>query len=106
VGEVEDLIIGPDGALQAVIVEVGGFLDIGDTHYRVRWEDVQLAPDLKGISVPVSMENIEKHSIFPEDQEDPAERGSRAGELMNDYVSLADYPSYGMVQDVVSRRAS
>ena len=30
-GEVEDLIIGPDGALQAVIVEVGGFLDIGDT---------------------------------------------------------------------------
>jgi PRC-barrel domain len=90
-GEVEDLIIGPDGALPAVIVEVGGFLDVGDTHCRVRWEDVQLAPDLEGISVPVSMENIEKYSIFPEDQEDAAERGSRARELMNDYVSLADY---------------
>jgi hypothetical protein len=52
------------------------------------------------------MENIEKYSIFPEDQEDAAERGSRARELMNDYVSLADYPSCGMVQDAVSRTAS
>ena len=100
-GEVEDLIIGPDGELKAVIVEAGGFLDIGDTHYRVPWEDVQLTPDLEGVTVPVTAENVEEYSIFPEDEEDAPERGFRASELMNDYVSLADYPGYGMVQDLV-----
>ena len=100
-GEVEDLIIGPDGALKAVIVEAGGFIDIGDTHYRVPWEDVKLTPDLEGIQVPVTAENIEEYSVFPEDQEPAAERGFRASELMNDYVSLADYPGYGIVQDLV-----
>lgn len=102
-GEVEDLIIGPDGDLKAVIVEAGGFLDIGDTHYRVPWEDVELTPDLEGITVPVTAENVEQYSIFPEDQEPAAERGFRASELMSDYVSLADYPAYGMVQDLVFR---
>jgi sporulation protein YlmC with PRC-barrel domain len=100
-GEVEDLIVGPDGALKAMIVEAGGFLDIGDTHYRVPWEDVQLTPDLEGITVPVTAENVEAYSIFPEDEEEAPERGFRASELMNDYVSLADYPAYGMVQDLV-----
>jgi sporulation protein YlmC with PRC-barrel domain len=100
-GEVEDLISGPDGALRAVIVEAGGFLDFGDTHYRVPWEDVQLTPDLEGISVPVSAENMEKYSIFLENQEDAAERGFSTRELMNDYLSVTDYPSYGMVQDLV-----
>lgn len=101
-GEVEDLIIGPDGALQAAIVEAGGFLDIGDTHYRVPWEDVKLTPDLEGVQIPVTADNVEEYSIFPEDEEEDApERGFRASELMNDYVSLADYPGYGMVQDLV-----
>ncbi len=83
-GEVEDLIVGPDGDLKAVIVEAGGFLDIGDTHCRVPWEDVQLTPDLEGITVPVTAENVDGYSIFPEDQEPPAGRGFRASELMND----------------------
>jgi sporulation protein YlmC with PRC-barrel domain len=100
-GEVEDLIIGPDGALQAAIVEAGGFFDIGDTHYRVPWEDVKLTPDLEGITVPVTADNIEEYSVFPDDVEEVPERGFRASELMNDYVSLADYPGYGMVQDLV-----
>lgn len=100
-GEVENLVIGPDGKLQALIVESGGFLDIGDTHYRVPWEDVKLTPDLEGVTVPVTAENVEEYSIFPEDEEDAPERGFRASELMNDYVSLADYPGYGMVQDLV-----
>ena len=67
-GEIEDLIIGPDGELKAVI-------DIGDTHDRVPWEDVELTADVGGITVPVTEENIEECSIFPEDEEDAPERG-------------------------------
>jgi len=76
-----------------VIVEAGGFLDIGDTHYRVPWQDVELTPDLERVTVPVTAENVDEYSIFPEDEEPAAERGFRASERLNDYVSLPDYPA-------------
>lgn len=100
-GEVENLLIGPDGKLQAVIVESGGFLDLGDTHYRVPWEDVQMPADGEGLTVPVSAENVESYSVFAEDGGAMTAEGFRASELMNDYVSLSDYPGYGMVQDLL-----
>jgi sporulation protein YlmC with PRC-barrel domain len=99
-GEIEDLVLGPDGKLQAAIVESGGFLDIGDTHYRVPWEDVQMTAG-EGIQLPVTADNIENYRVFAEDAEEGTARGFRASELMNDYVSLADYPSYGIVQDLL-----
>lgn len=100
-GEVENLIVGSDGKLKAIIVESGGILDIGDTHYRVPWDEVQLTPDLEGITVPVTADNIDQYSVFAEDDEDATERPFRATELIDDYVSLSDYPTYGMVQDLV-----
>src|SRR5680860_1237717 len=38
IGDVENLIIGRDGKVKAVIAEIGGFLDIGDTHVAVPWD--------------------------------------------------------------------
>jgi hypothetical protein len=48
-----------------VIVEAGGFLDIGDTHYRVPWEDVELTADVGGITVPVTEEKIGESASSP-----------------------------------------
>ena len=37
IGEIGDLIIGVDGSLQAVVVDVGGFLGLGEKEVAVSW---------------------------------------------------------------------
>lgn len=100
-GEVENLVVGADGTVEGVIVESGGFLDIGDTHYRVPWDQVKLTSDLEGITVPVTADNIEQYSVFDEEEVAADQRAFRATELIGDYVSLADHRAYGVVQDLV-----
>lgn len=38
IGQVENIILNQDGSVRAVILEVGGFLDIGDKHVAVPME--------------------------------------------------------------------
>ncbi len=45
VGEVEDFIVNRDGSIAAVVAEIGGFLDIGDTHVAVPWDEVEMTAD-------------------------------------------------------------
>ncbi|MGP3696087.1 PRC-barrel domain-containing protein [Rhodobacter sp. NSM] len=58
IGDVEDLVIGPDGRILSVIVEVGGVWDIGDTHVSVPWDQVEVR-DSGGITVPVTEETVD-----------------------------------------------
>ena len=37
VGEIGDLVIGADGSLQAVVLDIGGFLGLGERHVAVDW---------------------------------------------------------------------
>jgi hypothetical protein len=51
IGDVEEGLIGPDGSLVAVVVEVGGFLEIGDEDRviaveRLSFEDGDFVTDL------------------------------------------------------------
>ena len=41
IGNVENIMIGPDGKVLSIIAEIGGFLDIGDTHVNIPWKEVQ-----------------------------------------------------------------
>ncbi len=45
IGEIEDVVIDRSGQLAGVVVEVGGFLDIGDKHVMLRVEDVELVSE-------------------------------------------------------------
>lgn len=45
IGEVEEVILGGDGAITGLVVELGGFLDIGDKEVFVDIADLQLARD-------------------------------------------------------------
>ncbi|MGR3484301.1 MAG: PRC-barrel domain-containing protein [Paracoccaceae bacterium] len=38
VGEIGDMIIGVDGSLQAVILDIGGFLGLGEREVAIRWD--------------------------------------------------------------------
>ncbi|MBB4051751.1 hypothetical protein GGR20_001393 [Devosia subaequoris] len=45
IGEIEDVVLTKSGDLRGVVVEVGGFLDIGDKHVFLQVEDVELTPE-------------------------------------------------------------
>ncbi|KIT17021.1 PRC-barrel domain-containing protein [Jannaschia aquimarina] len=38
IGEIGDLIIGTDGSLEAVVVDVGGFLGLGEREVAISWD--------------------------------------------------------------------
>lgn len=42
IGEIEDLILSPEGQMIGIVAEVGGFLDIGDKHVALAVEDLNL----------------------------------------------------------------
>lgn len=104
IGEVEDLIVDADGQVQAVVVEVGGFLDVGDTHVAVPWQDVVASPGLDYVSVPLDQERYEGFHFFDESRPVAGAGLWRVTELIYDYVDLPDASRYGRVTDLVFDR--
>jgi sporulation protein YlmC with PRC-barrel domain len=45
VGEIENLLIGPDGRVRAAIIEFGGFLGIGENEVAVPWDQLKITGD-------------------------------------------------------------
>jgi sporulation protein YlmC with PRC-barrel domain len=45
VGEIENLLIGPDGKVRAAIVEFGGFLGVGENEVAVPWDRLKITGD-------------------------------------------------------------
>lgn len=43
IGDVNDIVIGPDGNIQAVVIGVGGFLGIGEKHVAIEYDLVEWA---------------------------------------------------------------
>ena len=100
IGEVEDILVGPDNVVKAIIVETEAFLDIGDVHARVDWSDVRSGPNGNGVSVPVTQETLEEYRINLDDMR-ASPRAWRVGEFIGDSVALEDRRDYGYVTDVV-----
>ena len=129
IGDVEDIIIGSDGEVLAVVAEIGGFIDIGDTHVAVPWSEIELGYEDEAITIPVTEENVDEYGVYDEDwyglgdevavtgsvseQEvvgglDDAELGPRAyraSEVIGDYARIRgadDTPqNYGYVNDLI-----
>jgi len=104
IGEIEDLIISPEGQIRRLVVEAGGFLDIGDTHFAVSWDEATLT-ETGGIIVPIDADSIEDYSVFEDIDDQPAQgRNWRVRELIGDYVTDAEGEAWGLVEDVVFNR--
>lgn len=115
IGNVDNAIIGGQGEIIALIVEVGGFWEIADTNIVVPWKQVKLVPD--GFKVPITEDNYEEYLLFGEDsfvtmkklqQTHPVNEVLATGAktwkltaLLDDYVVLADGTGYGYVDDVL-----
>ncbi|QIE46540.1 PRC-barrel domain containing protein [Pseudohalocynthiibacter aestuariivivens] len=44
IGQIEDIILTPEGQMVGIVAEIGGFLDIGDKHVVIATDDVKLVP--------------------------------------------------------------
>jgi len=100
IGEVEDIIVGSDGRIQKVVVEGGGFLDIGDAHAAVPWDMVSRT-GTSALRVQVAEGDIDEYARFPNvDDMPPEPENFRVRELIGDFVR-ADGRGYGTVDDVI-----
>ena len=67
VGDVNDIVIGADGKIEAVIVGVGGFLGIGEKDVAVPLDKLSMTKDENGIemmTITASREELEAAPAF------------------------------------------
>lgn len=105
IGEVQDIVVDQDGKIVAIIVEAGGFLDIGDAAFRVKWADVKTTPGQDGIQVPITEATAERYGLFdgPETLT-TGPREFRVSEIIGDSARLRNGTGYGRVSNVVFGR--
>ncbi len=116
IGEVENILIGPDNRITSLIVEIGGFVNLGVTTANIPWEQVEMAPGASKITIPVTEDKIEAYSLFSQDilslrearsirqtDEGPGTgpRLWKVSSLIDDYALLPGNRGYGYVEDVI-----
>jgi sporulation protein YlmC with PRC-barrel domain len=117
IGDVENVLLDESGQILSVVAEVGGFLDIGDTHVAVPFDEVEIGTSLDKITVPVDQDNVEDYSIFGEfgyftaPEADTTQvvnsdlvtgpRIWKATDLLDDYAVLTGGIGYGYVDDMI-----
>lgn len=117
IGDIEDLVINSDGHVVAAISEVGGFLDIGDTHVAIAWDQVTRNRD--GFSIPVTEDTVDDFDIFSfadlsragqdvvsgVDNTPLGPRNWRASRFIGNYVRILGDSgarvNYGLVEDLL-----
>ena len=102
IGEVEDFLIGPDGKIARVVVEGGGFLDIGDSHLALPWNKMKRRGSDAFVTSAVNEENFGEMGLFDNvDDTSPKPKYWRLSNLTGDLVSLEGNVGYGSVDDVI-----
>ena len=121
IGDVEDLVLNDDSEIVALVAEVGGFWDIGDTHVSVPWDEVRIT-DTGQVEVPVAEDTVADFDLFASSglpgtplsdavvqDVDGAELRPgiwRASELLGDYARIRDesgetWLNFGYVTDLL-----
>lgn len=100
-GEVEDLIAGQGGSVKKLVIEAGGFLDIGDTHFAYPISKATIEGNDR-VQVTFDDADMSSYSLFDDiDSEPAAGRNWRLSELIGDWAYLKDGVRYGRVDDVI-----
>lgn len=118
IGSVENVLITRDNKIAAIIAEVGGFWNIGDTHVLVPWEEVELHED--GVRVPVTEDNADDYGLFASNeyitqqdlsQTQQVDEGLEAGagvwkltDLLDDYATVGEGVGYGYIDNILFSR--
>lgn len=104
IGEVEDLVLTPGEGVTGMIIETGGFLDIGDTHLLYPFDEARDI-SLDEVEVSIDVNAIEDYSLFPTVEGESLEgQKMRVTQLIGDYAYLEGGVPYGLVDDMVISR--
>lgn len=123
IGSVENVIFSDSGEALAIIAEIGGFWDIGDTHMSIPWDQVEINAAESRVTIPITEETVGDYSLYGgdggwfseedyfaldtefaqavDDDIDPGPTVFRASEFMGDYVYLTNATPYGYVNDLI-----
>lgn len=104
VGEVENIVFGPEGKVVKLILATGGILGIGDKNLAVKWSDVKVGPGYDYVTTPITAESVEKFGLFdgiPEKSGAVGPRQWRSSELIGDEVRLKESVRYASVRDLI-----
>ncbi|MDY8107658.1 PRC-barrel domain-containing protein [Fulvimarina sp. 2208YS6-2-32] len=79
VGDVGDIVLSPEGGIEAVIIDVGGFLGIGTKPVSVNLDDLQFMRDANGSLAVQTALTSEQLEAAPEFEEDAATGAAATG---------------------------
>ncbi|EKV31551.1 hypothetical protein C882_3924 [Caenispirillum salinarum AK4] len=115
IGSVENVILDRDNQIVAIIAQVGGFWDIGDTHIAVPWDKVQMTQG--GFQIPVTEDTVAEYGLYAEPSivnksnlqstrvvDDDLIAGRQTWKLtglIDDYAVLNTGAGYGYIDDAI-----
>ena len=79
IGDVNDVVLGKDGKIEAVVLGVGGFLGIGERQVAVGFDSLQLSRDNGGKMIPTIDATKEALKTAPEWRWSAEKSGSPSG---------------------------
>lgn len=94
VGEINDLVVSRDGAVEGVLVDIGGFLGIGERQVAIDMDQISFVSDASTddgedyfLVIPATMANLEEAPAYGMD--------AGSGNMTEDTASAGDTPSAG-----------
>jgi len=67
-GKISEVVIGPDGTAQAVVIDVGGFLGLADRPVAVDWRKLQVSRNPDEVTVRMTREELAAAPDYQPDQ--------------------------------------
>ncbi|HYH38726.1 MAG TPA: PRC-barrel domain-containing protein [Azospirillum sp.] len=67
IGDVENVLVAPDGKVAGLVVEWGGLAGLGANQVAVPWRDVQVSQDGKQVTVNATRDQLEKQPKYDPD---------------------------------------
>ncbi|MEH6641674.1 PRC-barrel domain-containing protein [Vreelandella glaciei] len=122
IGSVENILVNDKNQIEAIIVQIGGVWDIGDTHVAVPWDQLDVSNNLDAsndnIQVPLNADNYDDYDLFDGDNDyvsksalqqvaqvdDDVEAGTniwKITDLLDDYATVSTGAGYGYVENVL-----
>lgn len=102
-GEVENVIVSRDGRALGIIISAGGVLGVGETYFRVPWNQATFDRGMERVTVPIAEDNVKRFQWG-------AERVSTGGnellvrDIMDANAALRGGERYGEIDDVIFGR--
>lgn len=96
IGKVTNVLIGPEGRVDAVVLSTGGVLGLGSSEYEVPWDRIAMSPDGQDVMVGVAKDDVETEFSAFEVKESPEPEATEEPEITEEPESGAEGGAEGL----------